>query len=64
MKEIKQGTIFGFDIVIKVPNELEDSAINENTLENYIKMQVQHELEMKRSEDFLKAITRKREDIR
>lgn len=39
MKEIKQGTIYGYDMVLKVPEDFppDDLIINEHTLENYIK---------------------------
>ena len=35
MKEVKQGTIYGYDLVIKVPNE--DTFITVNTLSNHLK---------------------------
>ena len=39
MKEIKQGTFYGFELVIKVPDDFPDGdkTVNENTLEEYIK---------------------------
>lgn len=42
MKEIKQGTIYGYEIVIKVPDDFpdDDLIINKNTLENHIKREV------------------------
>ena len=43
MIEIKQGTLFGFDLVLKVDKRLhekEKEIINENTLKNHIKDEV------------------------
>lgn len=46
MRELKQGTLYGFDIVLKVPDDFDQpKLINENTLEKYIKQQGKIEIE-------------------
>lgn len=42
MKEIKQGTIFGYELVLKVPDNFpdDDFIINKNTLEKYVNNKV------------------------
>jgi hypothetical protein len=35
-KEVKQGTFYGFDLVIKCPIDTDERIINEHTVESYI----------------------------
>ncbi len=50
MKEIKQGTIYGLDIVLKVPDDYPDYdlVVNEYTLEKYIASQIKNALNKQR----------------
>ena len=56
MKEISQGTMFGFEVVIKVPDDFpaDDKIINKNTLENYVKQQQQRAKEELEEDNLLK----------
>lgn len=45
MKEIKQGTLYGYDVVLKVPNDAENEIINSNTLGKYIENEKKHAVE-------------------
>jgi hypothetical protein len=49
MKEIKQGTIFGYELVIKVPDDFPDNdlIVNGHTLEKYIKDEIAYALKNK-----------------
>ena len=50
MKEIKQGTLFGYDLVLKVTDEVETKIINENTLEKHIQSEKKRAVEDYKSE--------------
>lgn len=41
-KEIRQGSLYGFDLVLKVPADFptDDKIINEHTLEKYVKNEI------------------------
>ncbi len=45
MKEIKQGTLFGFEIVIKIPDDLEKGYITEKTLQEYVEQEKKYAYE-------------------
>ena len=40
-KGIKQGTLYGYDIVLMAPKEAIGDVINEHTLENYHKSEIE-----------------------
>lgn len=57
MKEIKQGTLYGCDLVLKVPEYLEeDETINENTLENHIKREKKYVIQQYQDQQFLEKL--------
>lgn len=60
MKEIKQGTLYGFEIVLKVPDEVKlDETLNENTLENYVKNRIRDAVEsFKEQQKFINLTAR------
>lgn len=59
MKEILQGTLFGCDLVLKVPEGYgQDKYLNKNTLEEYIKSE--KKLEYKRGRKDMLAKIEKR----
>jgi len=58
MKEINQGTLYGHDLVLKVPDDFkENDIINENTLEKYVNQQKAIAVDEFQSEKFLKDIS-------